>query len=102
MNLTALLTRDSFTLKRRGGADSEGNPLSALTIVGTYKGTWGSPSSRDVLAASREDQVVEAVIAGVFPARVGDHLIGLRGANWIVIMIRPLVTHNRYFLREAE
>jgi hypothetical protein len=101
--LGTLLSRDPFMLKRpHGGVDDEGSPRADLTTVGSYRGTWGSPSSRDLDIAARAGQVVDAVCAGAFPARLGDHLEGLRGSDWVVMMIRPLVTHQRVFLRRLD
>lgn len=102
MILGALLSRDPFTLKRpQGGVDTEGSPATGLTTVGSYRCTWGSPSSRDLEIAARAGQVVDAVGAGSFGARIGDRLNGLRGADWFVTMVRPLVTHDRVFLRKV-
>ena len=100
--LGALLTRDSFTLKRpAGGADSEGNPLTTLNTVGSYRGTWGTAQSRDIETAARSEQVVDAVVAGNFPGQVGDRIEGLRGDNYVIQSHHSVFTHRRYFLRKV-
>ncbi len=94
-----MTVRDRFVLKRpQGGANSEGLPNTALTTLGSQRGTWGSASSRDRQELAQRGESVDAVIATTVDLRVGDVLDELRGASWRVTHVRPLVTHRRVFL----
>lgn len=97
--------RDTFTLKRAGtSTDSEGNPLTAYTTIGTYKGDYGTVSATGQEVAKRRGQTYNATVAvpSEVPVQLGDRIIGLRGRNYDVIDISDVRLHTRIFIREVS
>ncbi len=101
--LESLLTRDSCVLQRpQGGSDEEGNPLTGFSTIGAVRGTWGTPTAREMDEVGRQGQTVTASFATGAQARVGDRLVGLRGYDWSIEYVQPLVTHMRYLLMRVR
>jgi hypothetical protein len=97
------LDRDEVVVKRPGAAvDAEGNPTQALTTVDTIRGTWGSPSYRDLLRATQAAQAIDAVVASVSTVpRMGDRL-EVRGKAYSVVTVADARFHFRYGVRRVE
>ena len=101
------LRRQNFTVTREAGVvDSEGNAWGAWSEVGSYTGSWGSPSARDLAVAARRGEQLDAVVATATytDAQPGDRVIGLQGKDWTVVAVEPLpvVDHVRVMLRELS
>lgn len=92
------LAQDAVVISRpAGSSDTEGNAVGALSVVASTRGTWGSPTSRDIAAFAEQ---IDAVLAIAYATNIqqGD-LVAVRSAQYEVAHVRPLKTHKRCFLR---
>lgn len=98
------LTRDAVTVRRPGAAtDAEGNPTAVPAVVTMTRGTWGSPSARDLSRAAQRGQSIDAVVAlaSTVDVQAGD-LVDVRGETWTAVGVVDARIHKRVLLRRTS
>lgn len=91
---------DRGVLRRRTGADADGNPISASLTVWSGDGRYGQPGSRDLERASRAGQAIAATYATEAPRGTflpGD-ILEMRGTKWRVLSETDVRLHVRVSL----
>lgn len=103
MTLPGLDMHEVTIEERADTVDSEGTPTGTWSQVWAGRGTWGSPTTRDIERAAQQGQVLDAVLAlpSNATANLGDRA-NVRGSAWRIVGVMDVRIHKRLMLQRSE